>query len=127
QCFLLAMTGTCMRRRQVFTLGTLGTTSFDRKGAARMETTACRKIASCGRLSANGLQLVAGVNMRRQGIQQRPRVGMTWIGKDVGHATAFYNLAGIHYSHVIAMLGDYAKIVRDQQYRHSHTLAQLVQ
>ena len=74
-----------------------------------------------------GQQGLAHVVAAGHGGQQRLGVGMAGVGKEFFNRGTFHDAAGIHDQHAVAMLGNDAQVVRDEQRGSAQVLVQAAQ
>src|SRR5713101_9733806 len=103
-----------LTRRDVLQLRLVRVALLDAKRAARMEAAARRRPQEVGRKALDRPKtLVAERIDTRDALQQRPRVGVLWVLKDLLHRPLLDDLAGIHDEYPRAQARDHAHVVRD--------------
>src|SRR5256885_3209609 len=90
--------------------------------APRMETTARRKRPEIRNAAGNGGQTIGPALKFRDGLEQRDRVGMKWIRKQIGGGGELDNLPCIHHRHAVGGIAHHTQIVSDQEHTHAEFL-----
>src|SRR5713101_4580948 len=94
----------------------LDAAALDRQRAARVEGAARRQRGRVGRLAVDGRQPRGGVAKARDGLDERPRVGMGRGVEDRPHRTSLDQAPPVHHRHLVAHPRHDAEVVGDEDH-----------